>query len=241
MTSVDRRRVCPLPLRAPRGIAAAVVSVCACAGLAHGQFAPSNPPAAFFVAPTSTMGTVTGNTLVLTTQPNGFTVSGQVTVTIPAGTSSGILAQWSVIRRIDPAFSGSGLQTNTILTGFSAPPPGTFVTTSGTVVTDWRFIAGGGFVGNSQSTVPMTLVNGIDSPPWASLTNTSPSGGFTWTAGFFPAAVLQQDFTLFGNYSGAGGTWVIDVPVVSEIIPAPGAGAALLLSAAGLIGSRRRR
>lgn len=219
--------------------ALAAMCLCACGQVTLAQFAPSNPPAAFFVAPTSTMGTVTNN-LVLTVIPNGFTVSGQVLVNIPAGASSGVLAQWSVIRRIDPAFSGSGLQTNTLLTGFSSPPIGTFATTTGTVVTDWRFTAGGGFVGNSQSSVPMTLVNGVDSPAWTSLSNTSPGGGFTWTAGFFPGAVMQQDFTLFGNYTGGpGGTWVIDVPVTSVTIPEPGALA--LLAVGGLVAARRRR
>jgi hypothetical protein len=204
------------------------------------QFSPSNAPPVFYVAPTSAMGTVTNN-LVLTPQANGFVVSGQVIVSIPAGTSSGILAQWTVIRRIDPAFSGSGLMTQTTLTGFSAPPIGTFATTSGTVVTDWIFNIGSApFVGGSQSSLPMTLVNGVDSPAWNSLSANSGGSGFTWTAGFFPGAALQQTFTLFGNYSGPGGNWVIDVPVTSEIIPAPSAQALGALGLTGL-GARRRR
>ena len=235
---MPRSRRCSVALRAP-ALAAASLCVCAGGNVAHGQFAPSNPPATFFVLPTSTMGTVTNN-LTLATIPNGFIVSGQVIVTIPAGASSGILAQWSVIRRIDPAFSGSGLQTSTILTGFSAPPAGTFGTTTGIVTTDWRFNAGGGFVGGSQSSIPMTLVGGVDSPAWTGLTATSPGGGFTWTAGFFPGAVMQQDFTIFGNYTGgAGGAWVIHVPVTSIVIPAPGA--AVLLGLGGLVATRRRR
>jgi len=208
------------------------------AGAASAQFLISTPPT-FFVNPTSAMGTVTNN-LVLTPLVNGFVVSGQMIVSVPAGPVSGILAQWTVIRRIDPAFSGAGLMTNTILTGFSAPPVGTFGITSGTVVTDWRFNAGGGVVGASQSTVPMTLIGGIDSPAWTGLSASSGGGGFTWTAGFFPNAVMQQTFTLFGNYtSGAGGNWVIDVPVFSETIPTPGAAAVLGLG--GLMAAKRRR
>jgi len=185
---------------------------------ASGQFAPMNAPPAFMTPPTSAMGTVTNN-LVLTPQANGFVVTGQVIVNLPAGASSGILAQWTVVRRIDNTFSGSGLMTNTVLTGFSFPPIGTFTTTAGSVVTDWRFFPGSGFVGGSQSSVPMTLVNGVDSPAWTGLSANSGGSGFTWTAGFFPAAVLQQQFTLFGNYTGGpGGNWVIDVPVTSEII-----------------------
>ncbi len=206
---------------------------------ARAQFAPANAAPVFLTAPTSTMGTVTNN-LVLTPQVNGFVVSGQVIVNLPAGASSGILAQWTVIRRIDPAFSGAGLMTNTVLTGFSLPPAGTFGSTSGSVVTDWRFNIGGGFVGGSQSTLPMSLVNGVDSPAWTGLSASSGGGGFTWTAGFFPGAILQQQFTLFGNYTGGpGGNWVIDVPVVSEILPAPGA--ATLLGIGGLVAMRRRR
>ncbi len=198
------------------------LALAACAGSANAQFAPSNPPPTFFVNPTSTMGTVTGNTLVLTPLPNGFTVAGQVTITIPPGPVSGNLVSWSVIRRIDPAFSGSGLMTNTVLTGFSAPPPGTFGAASGTVSSSWRFFAGSGFVGGSLSSIPMTLVNGIDSPPWTGLTANSGGSGFTWTAGFFPGAVMQQDFTLNANYtSGPGGTWVVDVPVTSVTFVPP--------------------
>jgi hypothetical protein len=187
---------------------------------ALGQFAPTNAVPAFMNNPTSAMGIVTGNTLVLTSNPNGFVVSGQVAITIPPGPSSGILVQWTVVRRIEPfAFSASGIMTNTILTGFSAPPIGTFANTSGSVVTDWRFMPGGALVGGSQSTVPMSLVNGVDSPAWAALTANSGGGGFTWTGGIFTAAVMQQQFTLFGNYTGGpGGVWVIDVPVTSEVI-----------------------
>ena len=202
-----------------------LAAIAAASGTASAQFAPSNPPAAFLVQPTSGIGLVTGNTLVLTTQPNGFTVSGQVAITIPPGPLSGNLVTWTVIRRIDPAFSGSGLMTNAVLTGFSAPPAGTFATTTGSVVTDWRFFIGSGFVGGSQCTIPMTLVNGVDNPAWTGLTATSGGSGFTWTAGFFPGAILQQQFSINANYtSGAGGVWIIDVPVTAfiSVPPCPG-------------------
>lgn len=200
----------------------ATALVCVSGTVARGQFAPSNAPPVFTVLPASTMGTVVGNSLVLTALPNGFVVTGQVQIAIAPGPASGILVQWTVERRLDPAFTASGIQNTTILTGFSAPPVGTFGTTSGTVLTDWRFATGGtSVVGGSQATVPMTLVNGIDSPPWTGLTATSVP--FTWTAGFFPTGVMQQRFTLFGNYTGGpGGIWVIDVPVTSiATIPCP--------------------
>ena len=109
--------------------------------------------------------------------------------------------------------------TNTVLTGFSLPPIGTFGAGSGSVVTDWRFNPGGALVGGSQSTVPMTLVNGVDSPTWTGLSTFSGGAGFTWTGGIFTGAVMQQQFTLFANYTGGpGGNWVIDVPVTSRVI-----------------------
>ena len=87
----------------------------------------------------------------------------------------------------------------------------------------------------------MTLVNGIDLPAWTSLSASSGGGGFTWTAGVFPGAVMQQQFTLLGNYtSGPGGNWVIDVPLVSETVPEPGTLALLALGGVALLRRRRR-
>ena len=221
-------------------LALAAMCLCGWAGAARAQFSPSNALPAFYVQPTSGMGTITSNTLTLTPTVNGFTVGGQLQITIPAGPVSGVLAQWTVIRRIDPGYSAGGITTSTTLTGFSTPPAGTFGTTSGSVVTDWRFSAGSPtFVGGSQSTVPMTLVNGVDSPSWSSLNATS--SPFTWTAGFFPAAVLQQQFTLNGNYtSGAGGVWVVDVPVTSVVLPEPSSLMVIItLAGFGLVRCRR--
>src|SRR5688572_24518590 len=97
MHRVDIRRVVR-----PIGLLAMALLCTSAVPQALGQFAPTNAPPAFMTNPTSAMGTVTGNTLVLTPNPNGFVVSGQVTVTLPPGPSSGILCQWTVVRRIEP-------------------------------------------------------------------------------------------------------------------------------------------
>lgn len=206
------------------------------------QFAPSNPVPAFTVLPNSTMGTVVNpNALTLTPLPNGFVVSGTLQITIPPGPVSGILAHWAVERRIDPTFSGTGIQTSTVLTGFSLPPPGTFANTNGTVTSTWNMLPSNAVVGGSTSTVPMSLVNGVDVPAWNALT--ANSGPFVWTAGFFPG-VLRQEFTLFGNYTGgAGGTWFVDVPVWTYVVPEPSSVALGAIAFGGFVAFcvRRRR
>ncbi len=218
-----------------------LMTVSLSAGVAQAQFSVSNVQPVFTTLPTSSMGTVLNpNGLTLTTLPNGFIVSGTLQISIPPGASSGVLAQYTVERRVDPTYSGSGIQTSTILTGFSTPPVGTFVTTTGTVDSTWRHVPSYALVGGSTSSVPMTLINGIDSPAWSSLT--ASSSPFTWTAGF-STGVLQQQFTLMGNYSGPGGTWLVDVPVTSLIVPEPSSMALAAMGLAGMAawGLRRKR
>ena len=198
--------------------ALALMVVALSVGAAQAQFSVSNVQPIFTTLPTSAIGTVLNpNALIVTPLTNGFVASGTLQISVPAGPVSGILAQWTIERRVDPTYSGVGIQTSTILTGFSTPPVGTFGITSGTVTSTWQHVPSYTLVGGSTSTVPMTLVNGIDSPAWNSLTaNSSP---FVWTAGF-STAVLQQQFTLFGNYtSGPGGVWLVDVPVTSIVVP----------------------
>lgn len=187
-------------------------------------------PVVFFSGPTSQLGTVTGNTLVLTSTPNGFIVSGQVIITVPAAPSSGILVEWIVDRPLDPLYAGPfSLNTTTVLDGFSLPPIGGFQNTAGNVSSEFTNVGTA-----SYSSISMTLVNGVDNPPWINLSNTSSTFTYAPSAG-----TLRQHFVLDGVYAGGpGGTWTIDVPVttfVSASVPEP-SGMVLGLAGACLMG-----
>jgi hypothetical protein len=200
-------------------------------------------PATFSTAPWSQMGSVT-NSLVINNTANGFVVSGQAIIAVTPG-SSGILVEWIVDRPLDPLYAGPfNLQTTTILDGFSAPPVGTFSSTAGVARTEFTSHPG------SLSNIPLSLVNGLDIPPWTpQITVTSPT--FVYTPG--PGLVLRQHFFVDGVYiSGPGGNWVIDVPLWSSFAPDPAtipepssvvlvAGAALCCAAGARLRGRLRR
>lgn len=188
-------------------------------------------PPVFFSGPSSQLGTVSGNTLVLSSTANGFIVSGQVMITVSAAPPvSGILVEWIVDRPLDPTYAGPfSLNTTTVLDGFSSPPIGMFQNTAGNVTSQFTNVGAA-----STSFIPMTLVNGLDNPPWINLSNTS--SAFTYAPS---AGTLRQHFFLDGVYSGGpGGTWTIDVPVttfVSAAVPEP-SGMVLGLVGACLVG-----
>lgn len=169
--------------------------------------------ASFTTAPTSQLGAVTNN-LVITNTLNGFVVTGQVLINVPAAPQSGLLVEWVVERPLDPTYAGPfNLFTTTTLDGFSLPPPGAFAPSAGRVTSEFTTHPG------SVSAVPMTLANGIDVPPWTpAITVTSPV--FTYTPGV--GLTLRQYFFLDAVYTaGAGGTWTIDVPVETRVDPVP--------------------
>lgn len=191
--------------------------------------------AAFSSGPTSQLGSVTNN-LVVTNTANGFTVSGQVIITINVAppTNAGTLVQWTVDRPLDPAYTGPfTLSTTTVLNGFSAPPVGVFQPTSGQVSSEFTNVGAA-----SQSQIPMTLVNGLDSPPWNNLTSTSSTFLYAPSAGN-----LRQSFVLDGVYlAGPGGTWTIDVPVTTfaTSVPEPsGLVLGILAASSGFVFWRR--
>ena len=196
-------------------------------GSATSQAALFSGPAAFTTAPWSQMGSVTNN-LVITNTPTGFVVSGQAIINV-GSSSTGLLVEWIVERPLDPTYAGPfNLQTTTILSGFSAPPAGTFSPTSGIAKSEFTSHP------TSVSAISVGLVNGIDSPLWSSLTATSPVFVYTPAAGL----VLRQHFWVDGVVlSGPGGNWIIDVPLesqanVAQVVPEP---SSCLLAGSGIL------
>lgn len=218
---------------------ALLISLAAFAGSAHAQFLPGLPGNAFFLLPpASSMGAVTNN-LTITNFATHFTVTGQVIVNVPAGAVAGSLVTWTIRRPLDPAWGTGTLYTATQLIGFSLPPAGgTYGNTTGAVqtyATSYPTFGPGG----SVSIVPMSLTNGAAT--WGVIIGSFPfvytSGGTNW---------VEQRFSLSGDQlAGAGGNWVIDVPVdsflTSSPVPEPGAWLLFSLGALGLIGWRKRR
>lgn len=190
--------------------------------------------AAFVGSPTSQVGAVTNN-LIITNTANGFVVSGQILINVAPGSAAGTLIEWTIERPLDPTYGFGTETTTTILTGFSAPPIGIAGNTAGAVSSYFTSIPI-----PSLSQVPMNLVAGVDSPAWASLTDTT--APFPYVSG--GTEYLRQTFQLDGTYSGPGGIWVIDVPVTSEVITVPEVSSVLMsvigLAAGGLFLRRRR-
>lgn len=200
---------------------ASVVFLLLVAGSAEAAlFLPGAP--VFSTAPWSQLGPVTNN-LVVTNTANGFVVSGQVLINVPAGTTGGILVAWTVDRALDPTYGSAPLSTTTVLTGFSQPPIGAFQNTAGYTQSEIT-----SFPGPSNSNIPLSLTAGAAT--WTSLSSNSST--FTYTAG--GTEYLRQTFMLDGvQFAGPGGIWIVDVPLETSInvVPEP---STLLLSASGV-------
>lgn len=191
---------------------------------------------------TSQLGPIGLNTLTITPLPNGFSVSGQVGIVVPAGSVAGTLAAWVIDYPIDPSYAfNPSLSITTSLLGFSAPPLGVVGSTSG-IVESAIVTLPGTVLGPSISLVPMSLVAGVDSPAWGP----SPLVGVSTTFPFIGAAsmVLRQRFQLDGIYSaGPGGMWIIDVPVTTIVngVPEPSTALLATFGFAGFAAWRYRR
>ena len=206
-------------------------TVFACAALLIGgtcQAALFSGPSSFTTLPISQLGPVTNN-LVLTDNANGFVVSGQVIITLPPTSSqiAGTLAYWIVDRPLDATYGTGNLVTTTQLSGFSAPPPGIVLNTSGVVQSFFT-----NYPVASLSQIPITLAAGVDVPPWNNLSINSST--FSYVSG--GVNYLRQRFDVDGIYdSGPGGSWVVDVPVstFATVVPEP---STMLLGGLGFLG-----
>jgi hypothetical protein len=214
-------------------IARVAVVVLVLSSSALAQFAGG---AAFSMFPTSDLGPVTNN-LVITNSPTGFTVTGQVLITVPLAppSNAGFLVEWVIDRPLTSSFAFSNWTTTTDLDGFSSPPAGVVGNTSGQVTTEFTEP---GMQGPSLSSLPMTLTNGAAT--WTLLTNTS--GTFSGATPGAPTYYLRQHFWLDGVYdSGPGGTWTIDVPARSTIHQVPEPATLGVISTLGSLLLMRRR
>jgi hypothetical protein len=192
------------------------------------------------------LGTIVGNTLTITSIPNGFQVTGQIQVSIapnPTAPLTGILLNYTVEQPIDPTYPfNPGLFTTTVIDGFSLPPPGSVGSTAGFVHSSIVTLPST-YLAPSISNIPLSLVAGVDNPAWTPAIVAS-SGAFPFTGA--PNMVLRQEFTLDGIYnSGPGGIWTIDLPVQTFVssVPEPSTFAltALGLAGLGMVGWKARR
>jgi hypothetical protein len=214
-------------------VARAAVALVVLSSSALAQFAGN---AVFSMPPTSDLGPVTNN-LVITNNLTGFTVTGQVLVNVPPAppSNAGFLVEWVIERPLLPSFVFSNWTTTTDLDGFSAPPAGVVFNTNGQVQTEFTEP---GMQSGSLSSLPMTLTNGAAT--WTLLSNTS--GIFSGATPAGPTYFLKQHFWLDGVYdSGPGGTWTIDVPVVSSINQVPEPATLSGISTLGSLLLMRRR
>ncbi len=196
------------------------------------QAAPLFSGLAFFSqGPFTQMGGINGS-LSIVNLPNGFNITGNITINTGPGFVGGTLLSWTVDRPLDPSYGTGILSTTTYLFGFSQPPSlGTFGNTSGISQSEFT-----NFVGPSTSTIPLNLTAGAQT--W---NNIFSSGPFVYTSG--GTNYLRQRFDLDGiQLSGPGGNWVVDVPLTTtvDVVPEPTSLAAIF-AGIGAFAIRRRR
>jgi hypothetical protein len=190
-------------------------------------------PSAFTTGPTTQLGALF-NFLTLTDNGSGFVVSGQVIIAVPPGPIAGTLVSWTVDRPLDPTFGTGSLITTTALSGFSQPPVGSIGSTNGFAES---LFTNPGLSIVSLSQIPISLVAGLDVPPWNNLVVNSTL--FSYTSG--GVNFLRQQFDLDGiQLSGPGGNWIVDVPLVTHVtvVPEPSTFALLGLALVSLAGYR---
>lgn len=184
-------------------------------------------PGFFSVAPNTQMGIITANWLAVNYTSFGFMVAGQFHVAVQSGATSGTLLNYQVKRPLNTSYGSWFTNLETWLVGFSQPPAGgTYSPTTG-FVNSYLEISG------QPAQIPLSLTNG------AATWNINMAGpSFNYVSGV--DAFLVSDFQLDASrLSGPGGTWIVDLPVLTEFVPEPSALA--LLGLAGLAVLMRRK
>lgn len=217
----------------------------ATASAAHAQLFFFGSPSFSIVPPYSAPGNIITqiNPWIFSPLPMGFSITGQVMVTVPAGTSSGVLLAWDAAYQIDNSLSLAGTyQTTTNYTGFiTAPAGGTG--DSGVMTTQFTDKTIGVSNPASVSTIAFSYATG------AGTTNFPPPGPassptFTYTPAPPDLEYIEQFYSVSYSYSGAvPGIYILDFPATSTaaVTPEPTAAALLALAAPLLLGLRRRR
>ena len=168
----------------------------------------------FSIAPYTQMGTAV-DLLAINQLQTGYMIAGQFQVSVPAGAVSGTLLRYQVKRLLNPTFGSQSMYLQQYIVGFSQPSGGgTFSLTTGDCKT-YLDISG------QPANTPLSLVNG------AATWNVNATGNtFNYVSG--TDVYLIQDFELDGSkLSGPAGTWIVDLPVQSEMVPEPGSVGAL--------------
>ena len=216
----------------------------ATATAAHAQLVFTGVPIFFGGPPTTAPGNIITqiNPWIFTPVPGGFSLTGQVTVTVPAGTSSGTLLAWGANYQIDNTLTTPGLyMTTTALTGFITAPAGG-AADGGSLDTYFNDKSANVINPGSVSSIAFGYTAG------ASTTNYPPPGPVTSGNFFYTPVVGNFDFleqSYFASYSYSGatpGVYTLDFPATSTASPTPEPTAALLLAFGGplLLGLRRR-
>lgn len=204
-----------------------VLLVAGLSGSSHASlFAPNSTPF-FSIPPYTQMGTGV-NLLQINQLQTGYDVAGQYVVSVPAGAVSGTLLHYQVKRLLNPTFGSQTMYLQQFIVGFSQPPAGgTFGPTTGYCKTYLD-------VSQQPANTALSLVNG------AATWNINATGGtFNYVSG--TDVYLVQEFELDGaKLSGPAGTWIIDIPVQSMMMPEPGSMAGLGLGLLALCRRSRR-
>jgi hypothetical protein len=193
-----------------------LVAFCVTAAACAAQAQNFTGPAAFTLGPSTQLGPPPANALVLTSTGNGFVAAGTVTVTVAPAPVAGSLAFWEIDRPFTLSTATTFVTTSS-LDGLVAPPLGGFGPTGGTLRSYVIDTANNNAIlPGTTSQIALSLINGATT--WTMLSTNSPS--FTLPAYNFYA--VRQVFDLDGVYlGGPGGSWVVDVPAGSDVVPAP--------------------